>query len=61
MTAASLEAVDVGRLLLDLLIIFTAAKIGAEISQRLHIPAVVGEVVAGVVIGPSVLAVSRLR
>ena len=55
MTAASLEAVDVGRLLLDLLIIFTAAKIGAEISQRLHIPAVVGEVVAGVVIGPSVL------
>ncbi len=49
------EAVDLGRLLLDLLIILGAAKIGAEISERLRIPAVVGEIAAGVLIGPSVL------
>ncbi|MDP9465125.1 MAG: cation:proton antiporter [Actinomycetota bacterium] len=55
MTAATVEAIDLGRLLLDLLIILAAAKIGAEISERVHIPAVVGEIVAGVMIGPSVL------
>ncbi len=54
MTAVT-EAVDLGRLLLDLLIILAAAKIGAEISERLRIPAVVGEIAAGVLIGPSVL------
>jgi Kef-type K+ transport system membrane component KefB len=53
--AASAEAIDLARLLLDLLIILAAAKIGAEISERLHIPAVVGEIAAGVMIGPSVL------
>ncbi len=54
MTAAA-EAVDLGRLLLDLLIVLAAAKIGAEIAERLRIPAVVGEIAAGVMIGPSVL------
>lgn len=54
MTAAA-EAVDLGRLLLDLLIVLAAAKIGAELSERLRVPAVLGEIVAGVVIGPSVL------
>jgi Kef-type K+ transport system membrane component KefB/predicted amino acid-binding ACT domain protein len=53
--AATAEALDLGRLLLDLLIILAAAKVGAEISERIRIPAVVGEIVAGVLIGPSVL------
>ncbi|HSB85265.1 MAG TPA: cation:proton antiporter [Ilumatobacteraceae bacterium] len=54
MTAA-VEAVDLGRLLLDLMIVLAAAKLGAELSEKLRIPAVLGEIVAGVIIGPSVL------
>lgn len=41
--------------LLALFLIFLFAQIGAEIAQRLRLPAVVGEIAAGVVIGPSVL------
>jgi Kef-type K+ transport system membrane component KefB len=41
--------------LLDLFIIFTAAKLSAEIFERLRQPAVVGEILAGVLIGPGVL------
>ena len=55
MIVSTAEAIDLGRLLLDLLIILAAAKLGAELSERIHIPAVVGEIAAGVIIGPSVL------
>lgn len=41
--------------LLGLFIVFVAAQIGAEISQRLKLPAVVGEIAAGVLVGPAVL------
>lgn len=41
--------------LLSLFVIFTAAKLAAELFERLHQPAVVGEILAGVIIGPSVL------
>lgn len=41
--------------LLGLFIVFVAAQIGAEVAQRLKLPAVVGEIAAGVVIGPSAL------
>lgn len=41
--------------LLALFLIFLFAQIGAELSQRLRMPAVVGEIAAGVIIGPSVL------
>lgn len=41
--------------LLSLFIVFVAAQIGAEIAQRLKLPGVVGEIVAGCVVGPSVL------
>jgi len=41
--------------LLALLIIFVAAQIGAEISQRLTLPSVVGEIAAGCIIGPFAL------
>lgn len=41
--------------LLDILIVLVAAKIAAEIAERLNIPAVVGEIIAGVLIGSSVL------
>ena len=46
---------DVGTVLLDILIVLIAAKIAAEIAERINVPAVVGEIVAGVVIGPSIL------
>ncbi len=42
-------------ILLSLFVIFVAAQIGAEVAQRLKLPGVVGEIVAGCVIGPSAL------
>ena len=42
-------------ILRDLLILLVAAKFAAEVAERIHVPAVVGEIVAGVVIGPSLL------
>lgn len=48
-------AVDHSAVLLSLFIMLGAAKLMAEIFERLKQPAVVGEILAGVVIGPSVL------
>ena len=45
----------VGDVLLHVLIVLVAAKVAAEGAERLKLPAVVGEIVAGVVIGPSLL------
>ncbi|HET7267833.1 MAG TPA: cation:proton antiporter [Oleiagrimonas sp.] len=42
-------------ILLALFIVFVAAQVGAEVAQRLKLPGVVGEIIAGCVIGPSVL------
>ncbi len=46
---------DVNRILLDILVVLLAAKLAAEVADRVRIPAVVGEIVAGVIVGPSVL------
>jgi Na+:H+ antiporter len=46
---------DVNRILLDILVVLLAAKVAAELADRVHVPAVVGEIAAGVIIGPSVL------
>lgn len=43
------------QILFELFLVFIAAQIGAEIAQRLKLPAVVGEIAAGAVIGSSVL------
>jgi Kef-type K+ transport system membrane component KefB len=43
------------QVLLSLFIMLAAAKLFAELFERLRQPAVVGEILAGVVIGPSVL------
>jgi Kef-type K+ transport system membrane component KefB len=40
---------------LGLFIVFLAAQVGAELAQRLRLPAVVGEIAAGCVVGMSVL------
>lgn len=50
--AASVEHASV---FLSLFIILAAAKLMAEVFERLRQPAVVGEILAGVVIGPSLL------
>ncbi|MFN7827554.1 MAG: cation:proton antiporter [Acidobacteriota bacterium] len=44
-----------GNLLLPLFIIFVSAKLAAEIFERLRQPAVAGEILAGILIGPSLL------
>jgi Kef-type K+ transport system membrane component KefB len=46
---------SVARLLLQLGVIFIAAKLGAELAGRLRQPAVLGEILAGVAIGPFAL------
>lgn len=43
---------DIHRLLVDLFIIFVAAKVADEVFQRLHQPPVLGELLVGVLIGP---------
>jgi Kef-type K+ transport system membrane component KefB len=44
------------QLLLDLLLIFVATKIGGELFERLHLPSVVGEILAGIAVGPYALS-----
>ena len=43
------------QLLLDLLLIFVATKIGGEIFERVRLPSVLGEVLAGIALGPYAL------
>ena len=59
MFAASTE-LDLARLLLDLLIVLVAAKVAAELAERVKVPAVLGEIVAGILIGPSGLGLIEL-
>jgi Kef-type K+ transport system membrane component KefB len=46
---------DITTVLTDILVVLVAAKIAAELAERVGVPAVVGEIVAGVVVGPSAL------
>ncbi|HMS60770.1 MAG TPA: cation:proton antiporter [Solirubrobacteraceae bacterium] len=55
--AASTDAVGA---LTDLFVVLLAAKLGDELFKRIHQPTVVGEILAGVVIGPSVLGLVDL-
>lgn len=48
-------AVDNTAILLPLFIALVTAKIAAELFERIHQPAVVGEIIAGIIIGPAVL------
>ena len=43
-------------LLVTLFVMFVAAKLAAELFERLNMPTVPGEILAGIIIGPSVLA-----
>ena len=46
---------ETGRILLDLFVIFAAAKISGELFERLKQPAVIGELIAGILLGPHAL------
>src|SRR3954469_19384359 len=46
---------NVGSALFDILVVLVAAKLAAEGAERVGVPAVVGEILAGIVIGPSML------
>ena len=46
---------DIAEILRDILIVLVAAKVAAEVAERIGVPAVVGEIVAGILIGPSLL------
>src|SRR3954465_12404223 len=47
------------QLLLQLFAIFVAAKIAGEIFERIKLPAVLGEILAGVALGPFALGLIR--
>ena len=50
-----LTTADHGKVLLALFIALVAAKLAAELFERIRQPAVVGEIIAGILIGPAVL------
>lgn len=52
---------DVADNLLALFILLVAAKTGKEIFLRIHQPVVAGQILAGIVVGPSVLALVELN
>jgi Kef-type K+ transport system membrane component KefB len=47
----------IDQLLVILTVVFVAGRVGAEVSHRLRQPTVVGEILAGVVVGPAVLGI----
>jgi len=53
--AASTEGYDLALILGNLLIIIIVARLAAELAELIKIPAVLGEIIAGIIIGPSAL------
>jgi len=53
--AASTGSYDLALVLGNLLVIIVVARVAAELAERVRIPAVLGEIIAGIIIGPSVL------
>ena len=44
------------QVLFSLFVVFISAQVGSELAQRLKLPSVVGQIAAGIAIGPSALA-----
>jgi Kef-type K+ transport system membrane component KefB len=53
--ASATEGYDLALILGNLLIIIIVARLAAELAERIKIPAVLGEIIAGIIIGPSAL------
>jgi Kef-type K+ transport system membrane component KefB/glycine cleavage system regulatory protein len=58
---AATGTTDLAQLLLDLLVVVVAAKLASEVCERVRVPTVVGEIVAGILVGPSVLGFVELN
>ena len=52
---SGVDMTEVTALLGDLFMVFLAAKLAAELFERIHQPPVIGELLAGVLIGPYAL------
>src|SRR5207237_3823789 len=50
-----LAAADTASVLTDLFVVLLAAKLGDEVFKWIRQPAIVGEILGGVIVGPSVL------
>ena len=50
-----MQRLETGNIALAMLIVFGSAKLLGEIFERLRLPALVGEIVAGFLVGPAVL------
>ena len=48
---------NVTDILLDIVVVLLAAKLAAEIAERIHVPPVIAEIIAGVIVGPAVLGI----
>ncbi len=55
MAIAAAAAGDAANVLTDLFIVLLAAKLGEEVFKRIGQPALIGEILAGVLVGPSLL------
>ena len=55
----SLGAEGPAKIPLAMLIVFVSAKLMAELFERINQPGIVGEIIAGILIGPSVLNLHR--
>ena len=53
--ASASEGYDLALILGNLLIIIIVARLAAELAELIKIPAVLGEIIAGIIIGPSAL------
>lgn len=53
-------AADFGPFLFSIAVVLIAAKIGGELAEKLGVPSVLGEILAGIAIGPSALALVDL-
>ena len=50
-------SVEVAGVLTDLFVVLLAAKLGDELFKRIGQPAIVGEILAGVIVGPAALGI----
>ena len=55
LAAPALAILDAAEVPFSMLVVFTSAKLMSEIFERIKQPGIVGEILAGVLIGPSVL------
>ncbi len=51
----NLDHIEIVNLLIQLSIMILAARLFGELARRFHQPMVVGEIIAGVILGPSIL------